>query len=615
LEPGLDSESRTAEEEMPIAADPALPVLTSYFGTSPEETAALNSEMDTVGLQGGDWLFRQGDAGDALFFLLRGRLQVWIAASEDAGDGTCVAEVGPGESVGEVGLLTGGTRSASLRAIRDSLLLRIDRAAFERLASAHPGLALQLGTVMARRLHERTNQRASYAQNRRSIALVTVNDTPRTRAFGADLAATLAARDRTLHVTSDRLAALGAPCGHSTPADGPATAMTHWLDDQENRHRFLLLETALQPNPWTRLCLRQADLIVLVAEATEAPAAELPADLLPEDIPARRTLVLLQPTDREQFPGTAAWLARVPAQEHVHVSEARDVERVARSVTGEATGLVLGGGGARGFAHIGVYRALVELGIPIDYLGGTSIGSIFAAGMALGRDPDALQEEARRAFVDGKPFSDFVLPLVALLRGQRMARSLRAAWPYQIEDLPLPFFCVSTNMARATLQIHRQGDLPRALCASSSLPGVFPPTVVEGELAVDGGLLNNLPVDIMRQQSVGPIIAVDLSSQREYKLDYTDVPGPMRILAGRWLPFMRRYRVPGIMTSLLKAQEVGSLIHARSARAQAALVLQPDVNRFKLTDVQPFHAIVEAGYRHAMEHIPAWQASRSELSS
>ena len=613
MEPGLDSEGRTAADGAPSAADPAPAVLADYFDTSPGDTAAIIAEMDTVSLQGGEWLFRQGDAGDALFFLLRGRLQVWIAAPGDAGDGTCVAEVGPGESVGEVGLLTGGTRSASLRAIRDSLLLRIDRAAFERLARVHPGLALQLGTIMARRLHERTNQRASYAQNRRSIALVTVNDTPRTRAFGADLAQALAARDRTVHVSPDRLAALGAPAIEPPSAAATATAMTHWLDDQERGHRFVLLEAALQPDAWARLCLRQADLILLVADTTQAPATEQLAALLPEDIPARRTLVLLQPAGRDTFSGTAAWLERLPVQEHLHVREARDVERVARSVTGEAMGLVLGGGGARGFAHIGVYRALVELGIPIDYVGGTSIGSIFAAGMALGRDPDHLQEEARRAFVDGKPFSDFVLPLVALLRGQRMARGLRAAWPYEIEDLPLPFFCVSTNMARATLQIHRQGELPRALCASSSLPGVFPPTVVNGELAVDGGLLNNLPVDIMRQQSVGPIIAVDLSSQREYKLDYSDVPGPTRILAGRWLPFMRRYRVPGIMTSLLKAQEVGSLVHARSARAQAALVLQPDVNRFKLTDVQPFNAIVETGYRHAMELIPAWQASRSEL--
>jgi NTE family protein len=281
-----------------------------------------------------------------------------------------------------------------------------------------------------------------------------------------------------------------------------------------------------------------------VAEAAE-DCSELSSDPAPSDTgdlgTGRRTLVLLH-DDRGQINGTARWLARFETQFHLHVQKGleADVQRVARVLSGKATGLVLGGGAARGLAALGVYQALQEAGVSIDWVGGTSIGSIMAAGIALGWSPEAAIASSREAFVKGKPFSDFTIPVFALLRGRRMKRLLRTYMDCQIEDTVIPYFCVSTNLGRGVKNIHTRGSMVEAICASAALPGVIPPAVIDQELTVDGALLDNLPVDIMQQMPVGKIIAVDVSSRVHQKVDYKELPSPWAVLRGRWRAATRR---------------------------------------------------------------------------
>ncbi len=573
--------------------------LSDYFGTTRDQARAVRELLEPVYLRGGDWLFHQGDPGDALYLIVSGRLQVWIGAETDTAQRHVVADAGPGESVGEIGMLTGEPRTASLRAIRDTRLLRVGQHEFNALAEAHPQLALRLGRMIARRLRERTAPGAGYARNLHRIAVVYCGEHDATD-FGQTLSERLSAMAVTRHVTRTSL-----PEELAQAAKGENTELqdriSAWLNDEEERHRYLLLDTAGGDQHWRELCIRQSDLVLLVANATSAPDTAQIRQQLDGDSSARRILVLLQPEGDTEFSGTGSWIDATSVSEHLHVRTVADIDRVARTIAGRAIGLVMGGGAARGFAHIGVYQALVKSGIPVDRVGGTSVGAVVGAGIALGMPPDAVRERLRKAFVADRPFSDFTLPVVSVLRGRRMADALEEALPQQIEDLALPFFCTSTNLAKAELQVHERGPLGQSVIASASLPGVFPPRVINGDLAVDGGLLNNLPVDVMAERAVGRIIAVDLSASKQYQLDYTEVPGPMRILLGRWLPFLKRYRVPGITTLLLKAQEVASLVHARETRGRAELLLRPPVAGFGLTDVRPFDQIVEAGYRHAME--------------
>ncbi len=584
-----------------------------YFGMSLPE-ASLD-EFEICEIAGGDWLFHQGDEGSSIFLLVRGRMHVF---REDPGleNPQLLGEVVPGESVGEVGLLSGENRSAGIRAIRDSLLIKISRRSFEHLSATHPTLVMKLASHIAKLLQSNLAGTAAAAARRlSSITLLPLTGSDRCENFCRELAASLAKFGSTLTLTATNLREQGAPAGL---ADGDAAIsdqLKYWVHQQETLNRFLVYQCEPGDSQWTRFAMRQSDLVVFIAEARDN-AAQSDWESRPHagkgTATGRQALVLLQPSSDTPITGTALWLKKRKPDFHLHVREdkADDVQRVARVISGNALGLVLGGGGARGFAHLGVYKALLELGVVVDWVGGASIGSIFGAPIAADWSYDKAYTVARRSFVKGKPFSDYTLPLVALIRGRRMERELDANQDFQIEDMPLPFFCISSVLDSGELCLHESGNLSSALRAGAALPGVIPPAVVNKRLHIDGAVLNSLPVDIMRQKPVGDIIAIDLSSHKSYEVDYPAIPSPWAILAGRLLPFMPKYRVPSLATTILKATEIGTQLQVRESGKRATLLLQPPVRQFGLTNVSAFDQIVETGYQHARTALDAWLTSR-----
>ncbi len=585
----------------------------AYFGARAGQAAALVAGFEPLVCRGGDWLFRQGEVADSMYLVARGRLQVWV----DAVDGgepepRLVGDVGPGEMVGEVGLLTGGRRSAGLRAARNSLLLRIGAEDFDRLVQQDPRLMRRVAGGVAERLRDRTAGRPTPRTGFRTVALVSLDGVAVAERVARRLEAELSRTKSTLVLTADRLGDLGAPAV-SARADGVDAALVDWLSAREAEHEHLLQVADPARPGWSEAVLRQADLVLFIAESAADPALqdwERAGALSRNAIVSRRALVLLHRGSPERLAGTGRWLAGRDFDFHLHLRDGvpGDLSRLARTLEGSALGLVLGGGAARGFAHLGAYRALVEAGVPVDWLGGASIGAILAAGVAAVPDPHEAIAKARRAFVDGKPFGDVTLPIVSLLRGRRMQRLIEEFLPGDVEDLPTPFFCVSSNLAAGTLHVHRRGSLPQALRASAAVPGVFPPVVHEKQLVVDGGLLDNLPVDRMREQPVGRVIAVDVAARRHTEVDYDAVPSPWAIWAGRRLPFARRYRVPSAMSMLLTSMTIGSMQSSRAAAARADLLIRPAVGEFGFTDVRPFDRIVEAG------HVAARQALAESVS-
>ena len=582
------------------------------FAVSPGDAAAVLGALQPVVCRGGDWLFRQGDSGDSLYLLARGRLQVWIA-SEEHGQARelLVAEVAPGETVGEISLLTGGPRSASLRAVRDSLLLRMDAEAFDRLGREQPQLIRQLAGGIAIRLRDRTGGAASIRREIKTIAVLPLTGMQHAQALAARLGAALAERGPILTLSPDRLTQLGAPPLPTGTHSETSAVMAEWLGEQEDRHRFVLLVADDADSAWSKLALRYADLVLLAAASSADPATQPWERALlsgPGEPVARRALLLTHEGGAGTLSGTGAWLAGRDLSYHLHLRSGvpADLARIARVLTGEALGLVLGGGAARGFAHIGAYRAMVEAGVPIDWVGGTSIGAVMGAPIAQGLPPDEVVSTARLAFVKGKPFGDLTLPVLSLLRGRRMERLIAEHLVGDIEDLPIPFFCVSSNLGQGTPHIHTRGGLVTALRASVSLPGVFPPAVVDGQLTIDGGILDNLPVDVMRRQPVGKVVAVDVTSRQSYEVEYDAVPSPWAVLAGRFLPFAKRYRVPSLMSLMLKATEIGTMAAVRASGERADLLLRPPVSRFSLTDVLSFDEIVEAGYQYTRQVLENW---------
>ncbi|NND44400.1 MAG: cyclic nucleotide-binding domain-containing protein [Xanthomonadales bacterium] len=581
-------------------------IIRDYFGAGAGE--AVMQRLETVSLAGGDWLFRQGDPGDSLYFLVRGRLQVWLDSS--SGEPRLLGEVAPGESVGEVGLLTGEARSAGIRAIRDSRLIRLGRDAFEALAAEHPALVMKLAANMAQ-LVQKGNQRAAAARKLSTIALLPLSGDPTVGAFCDDLCQSLESMASAVRLQRGELGHAGAPVDALEENDPVPEAVLPWLHSLEDEHRFVIYQCDPAATPWTRLALRQADIVLFICESTGDVSWrdwERELELDGGQPAARPTLVLLHSDPAAPIAGTRTWLEARQPEFHLHVRAGRpdDVARVARTIAGSAVGLVLAGGAARGIAHLGVFKAMRELGIPVDWIGGVSIGSILGAGMAMDLGIEETIASARAALVGQKPFSDYTLPIISLTRGRRMDRILAEYFGQDIEDLPLPFFCISCTLDDGALNVHEHGPTATALRASASMPGIFPPAVVDRRLTVDGSVINNMPVDVMQQKPVGQVIAVDLSSQKTYEVPYDSVPSPWAVLRGQWLPFTRRHRVPGLMTTLLKGTELGTLARAQELGRQADLLLHPPVRKFGMTEVKAFDRMVEDSYRYTLEELSRW---------
>jgi len=338
----------------------------------------------------------------------------------------------------------------------------------------------------------------------------------------------------------------------------------------------------------------------------EQALGEFPADAAPA-----AELVLLQAASTRCPEDTKRWLAerRLRAHHHAREGDARDVQRIARLLVNRGVGLALGGGGARGFAHIGVIRAMTERGIPIDTVGGTSAGACLGAMCAMGLDWREMIERCREGFVKHPPGGDYTFPFVSLSAGGRFHRTLeRVFGDLEIEDLWLPFFCVTTNLTRATSVARRSGLVRQWVRASGGLPGAIPPVFHEGEVYVDGCVLNNLPADVVRAQCGGTVIAVDVDQNYDMSTDlsFQESVSGWRLLANRVNPFGTRRRVPNIMRILHRTAHLGTAQAGERIRLEVDLYLHPPVEKYGVFDMHALPEIAENGYQYAAREIDAW---------
>jgi lysophospholipid hydrolase len=584
--------------------------------------ADLEQELESVSITGGSVLFREGEPGDCLYLIARGRLRVVRQARGPETGYT--AELGPGECVGELALMTGEPRTATVAAVRDSHLGRLTCGAFDRLLQRHPVTLLRtIGSASVRRLIGTAAGRPPRVTGARTLAVLPVAPDVPLAAFCAALTRALATIAPTLHISSPKLDALLDQPDVSQLEEGhPSSVRVQaWLAEQELTHSLILYEADSTSSAWTSHCVHQADHLLLVGQADADPSPGPLEGWLAGTQGARpaagQSLVLLHSTD--QVPGgTTRWLAERQVQRHHHVrlSSSHDVDRLGRALTGTGVGLVLGGGGARGFAHAGVIRALHEAGVPIDAVGGTSVGAVFGAECALGWSYQQMIAETA-AIANG--VADPTFPIVSLIAGRRAGRALiERIGDLQIEDLWLPFFCVSATLSRGVAIGHHSGSRAAAVIASTPAPGIYPPVVTNGDLLVDGALVDNLPVETMSSfLGGGSIIAVDVSPRVDLtsNADFGLGLSGWRVLWSRLNPFMPRLKVPTILEILMRTTELGSIRQQDAAARAANLYLRPPVERYRLFDYQRGPAIAEVAYRATRDQIAAWAVEREPSAS
>jgi len=597
--------------------------LNSLFGTfrraDAESLRDLEADVEMRTLAGGETLFNQGELGDAAYVVLSGRLRV--VAERPGQPERVLAEIGRGETVGELSLLTDENRSATVFAVRDSDLARISREGFLRLIERRPQSLRPLARVIADRQRRRNTERRFGQRAGGCTTLVPSGPSVRLDDFARDLVATLSQHGPAVLLSSaDVDRAFGVP-GISQSTDGSSSdaRLKLWLHEREESHRFVVYQADTSGTPWTERCARQADCVLTVADATANPE---PSDgerrLSDRWTTARapqRRLLLLHPPELDRPRGTSRWLRDrdVDAVYHLRRGNPSDIARLARIVAGSAVGLVLGGGGGRGFAHLGVIRALEELGIAVDMVGGASIGAAVSLPCAMGRTAAEGLDMAEQTF---RSLLDYTLPIASLLAGHRITRAIeRNCRDWDIEDLWLPYYCVSTDITTGRVVSHRRGSLLRAVRASVAIPGVLPP-VPDGEsLLVDGGVLNNLPIDSMREMNpTGIVIAVDVMSPRgpRAREDYGLSISGWRLMVSRLNPFTRTTAVPGLITTIMRSMFVGS-DGTRERMLQdglADLYLSIRAPGVGLLQFDSISKTAQLGYEGSIEPLSAWAAQQ-----
>jgi predicted acylesterase/phospholipase RssA len=433
--------------------------------------------------------------------------------------------------------------------------------------------------------------------------------------FSTRLAAALGKLGPTLHLNSSLLnSQFGRGTANATD-DTMESRIDIWLDRQEAQYKYVIYEADPRPSPWTELCVRQADCILLVADSTAQLSLGSAGAPSLSHAAAQQELVLLH-ADRYRSPSeTRRWLEAWPVATHHHlgVGTPSDYDRLARLLTGQAVGLTLGGGGARGLAHLGVIRAFQEAGIPIDMIGGTSMGAVIAAQYALGYDFQTLLEINRKGWIRMDPLKDKTLPIVALLAGKKLDRMLTMMFgDARIEDLWIKYFCVAANLTQAETVIHVSGPLKTAVRASMAIPGVAPPLCDNGDLIVDGGVLNNLPADVMRTLSGGTVIAVDVSPQKDLAVDpgYREIPSSGQILWSRINPLAAPVNVPNILAVMMRTLMLSSVHNSHLVMKHVDLYIRPPVDPFGIFDWHLLDKIVDTGYQFAQKKLAEWKAGQ-----
>ncbi len=550
-------------------------------------------------LPGGQTLFFAGDRSEQLFFVRAGRLGAF--RREQGQEVQFLGVIRPGEPAGEMSLIADAPHSADVVALRDSEIIAVPKDVFFEACEADTAVMIELAKLMMLRSRQ--------AATRGGVGEPTV--------FGF----VPVGQPGALRPLIERISREIAKLDYSVTVLGveAQTAPTEWFSEVERTHDFVLYIAESADGGWRNVVARQVDRLFRVGRGDKHPPkpeviAEMVSPLQAQNLV---DLILVHPPETHAPHGSEAWVEAVEPARIFHLRRDRpaDVQRIARVLTGQSVGLVLSGGGARAYAHIGAVRALRERGVPIDFVGGVSMGAIIAAAVAMGWEEEEMDRRIHEAFVDTPPLDDIAVPLLAMTHGIKVGERLAHHFgETHISDLWLPFFCLSSNLTTGAYQLHRHGLLRKSLRATISLPGILPPANDGQNVLVDGAVMKNFPADVMRAAQLGPIVGIDVTTGRSITAD--DVARPSSVW--RWIWSGQWRKGPPIVSLLMRAATVSTSRDVAAAREATDLLVLPDVGKVEIRDFSAYDPAVAEGYRATIEALDRLtrpvQALRRRLS-
>jgi NTE family protein len=560
-------EPRAADERAALRSVPI------FAQIDDEQLDQLTGAVERQHVPANEWLFHLGDPPDAIYVVASGRF------AAVGPDGQVLREMASGDSIGDLGVITGAARSAGIRALRDGVVWRIAADTFTEVLANAPQLRSAMFRAMAGMLRE--SRSANFSRSPRVVGVLSTGDVVAVPIVDAIVT---------------RLGPYGQTAVIAPPIDTTAAAnhygelveaFSETLDRIERSHDWVLLVADRGSGDiWRRYVVAQSDRLVVLTDQARPPEA---FDPVITQGPVH--LVTSMPD-----PDPSWWDLLQPISHHPANDDG--IGALARRIAGRSLGLVLGGGGARGLAHYGVYEELARAGVVIDRFGGTSAGALSAATFALGLDARDATAAARKYIAETKPVSDYTLPAIALTRGRRVDRLIEGFFggTTLIEHLPREFFSVCTDLIMGDQIIHRRGLLWVAVRASISIPGLLPPVPQGARLLVDGGLKNILPADIMCADPDGEVICVDLRTTYVPSKGFGPLPARLQPPA-----FVRRLvtgtdvALPPLQETLLRSVELSAPKGNLREFPRVAAIIEPDVSAIGPLDFKNIDAALDAG--------------------
>jgi len=561
-----------------------------------EELSLIFNKLEKLELSEGDILFRENDIDDAMFILISGRLLVYTESKKVQ---HVIGYVRPGEIAGELSLFSTEPRAASIKAMDHSSLLRLKKSEFQSLCTAYPQLLWDISSIIAAR--SQLNIKRSKIHKSQIIAFLGIDESD-----ALDLLIS--------EISNNDLKKLKINCIDQSALKDPKN--THNTLNRAITHDhvaiFFIKYKDLSANE--ELLKIAEKVICVVKEQKEIDSNVLAkVDSLLKIKNLNKEILLIHDKKSVWHPHTQRYLDLFKATRCYHISfdSPETISRVLRFISGTAIGLVVSGGGAKGWAAVGVMRAFYEQNIQFDYVAGTSIGAVLTALFAFS---DNLEEFNRHINIyESRPFSikTFTLPFFSFFNGKNETNKLKMIFKNaMIQDLSLPYFCITTNLSTHQEEVWDKGLLWKATRASSSPPLLLPPIIHNAQIHVDGGVINNFPTDIMRDQlgHKGFIVGIDIGG---YSLDLHqyDAPPSLTFLEGlKALLRISKQKIDciGIGEIILRTMFTGSYSRYAQNYKNVDFLIQPDVKSLSFTDFTKKHELIVEGYKEAIKQLKNW---------
>lgn len=546
-------------------------------------------------------LFRQGDTSTHIYFLITGKLSIILKTENN--NKKIINEIYPGETAGEISALSHELRSVTIKAAQDSILLQLPSNIFREIFHDHPAVLFEMMDIVVNRSHRAIEQLMKETATKKQVAIMPANTTISLKNFTEKLIAEAQAIPNLLFVTEADL-------------KNASTTLKQTLQDIENKHETIVYLLEACETDIAQACLAKVTTLYVIADPNTPPEINT---FVRNQINNKTEIIFWHQTEDYLPKNPSLWLRQTKffLYHHIRNDHDKDYQRLLRFITGQAIGVVLGGGGLRCWAHLGAITALLEANIPIDMIGGTSAGAIVAGFYALHEslhDPKKQLQTLSEATRKTVGLRNLTWPAISLSNGKLYTHVLKQIFNnVRIENLSIPTFFVSCNLASNTEKLHRRGYLWKAIRSSTAVPAIFPPIVIKGKLHLDGGILNNLPVDSMKNfvGNKGTTIAIELThnghDKNKYKFPSVLPFWKTALVKLGWLP--NKYKFPHFIETFLKALLAGSSAKQYKNSQAANVLISPDLSQYGLLNVtkQQEKELIKLGYDAAVTAIKNWR--------